>query len=528
MSDLGAGSGLHGGWDQESMQSYLTGTPGVSFPGARPAEQAEEEPVTQVIPQPGYVQQDAALAGSGQAGYDQAGYEQTGDGQGAYGEPAYGQVGYDQAGYDQAGYDQAWYGEGGGGQTATLALSTPSIATLPQAGREVAEEGVRRSAGVAEFLRARDPEVDEEFVRSIEAVLDLNASDLHMSGESRPEVRVDGGLRPVEGTSVWEPGRVAAVVRSIISDEQAAAFEHDLELDLAFAVGDIARFRVNVFRDRTGVGAVMRLIPTKIKTLAELGVPENLAELGYLPRGLVLVCGPTGSGKSTTLAAIIDVVNANRACHIVTVEDPIEFLHHHKKALINQREVGADTHSFAEALKHALRQDPDVILVGELRDLETISTALTAAETGHLVFATLHTQDAAQTIDRIIDVYPPHQQAQVRTQLAATIKAVVVQTLLPRASGTGRVVATEVMLTNAAIANLVRSGKTHQIRTVLQSSESGGMHTLDQDLARLVNAGVVEETVAAEQAQDLTEYEQMISSGGLRGNLGRLPMEGDR
>ncbi|MGO2654700.1 MAG: type IV pilus twitching motility protein PilT [Pseudoclavibacter sp.] len=478
-------------WNSQSdLNSLLSNTPGVSFPGAAPAAPATAPlpTIEQSLPadEPTYGFPGATIADAPYAApAPEPGHAMTPPPMGVPDAP-------------------------------TAVLPTPSLSALPDARFAAAAARPAPSTGVADVLYRINPGFDSEFVASIEAVLDLGASDLHLVGESHPMIRVDGSLRPVPGTSEWNPDRLARVVGSLISDEQARAFERDLELDLAFAVDDIARFRVNVFRDRTGVGAVMRLIPTKIKSLAELGVPANLADLGHLPRGLVLVCGPTGSGKSTTLASIIDVVNSTRPCHIVTVEDPIEFLHHHKKAIINQREVGDDTHSFAEALKHALRQDPDVILVGELRDLETISTALTAAETGHLVFATLHTQDAAQTIDRIIDVYPPHQQAQVRTQLAATIRAVVVQTLLPRASGTGRVVATEVMLTNSAIANLVRSGKTHQIRTVLQSSETGGMHTLDQDLARLVNEGVVEETVAAEQAQDVTEYEQMIASGGLR------------
>ncbi|WP_245570341.1 type IV pilus twitching motility protein PilT [Microbacterium luticocti] len=374
-----------------------------------------------------------------------------------------------------------------------------------------------RSGEVPALLRARNPEVDPEFVTAIRAVLELGASDLHLVAESTPVVRIDGQLQSVAGTTIWSRDRVRRVIEGFVPADQLRVFEQELELDLAYAVGDLARFRVNIFQDQRGLGAALRLIPTQIKSVAQLGLPPELVDLAHLPRGLVLVCGPTGSGKSTTLAAIIDKANASRAAHIITVEDPIEFLHHHKRGIINQREVGADTHGFAHALKHALRQDPDIILVGEMRDLETISTALTAAETGHLVFATLHTQDAGQTIDRVIDVYPAHQQAQVRTQLAATLKAVVVQTLIRRAGGTGRAVATEVMFSTPAIQALIRAGKTHQLRTALQGGQAVGMHTLDQDLARLVLAGEIEYAQAVELAQDVTEFDQLVRNRGLSG-----------
>lgn len=380
---------------------------------------------------------------------------------------------------------------------------------------ESASTVASRAGEVDPVLRSQIRDVDTEFITAIRSVLTLGASDLHLVAESTPVVRVDGELKSVAGTTVWTRERVRLVVESFVSAEQMAAFERDLELDLAYAVGDIARFRVNIFQDQRGLGAALRIIPTEIKSVAQLGLPPELVDLAHLPRGLVLVCGPTGSGKSTTLAAIIDKANASRASHIVTVEDPIEFLHHHKRGIINQREVGADTHSFSDALKHALRQDPDIILVGEMRDLETISTALTAAETGHLVFATLHTQDAGQTIDRIIDVYPAHQQAQVRTQLAATLRAVVVQTLIRRSGGKGRTVATEVMFATPAIQALVRAGKTHQLRTALQAGNAIGMHTLDQDLARLVLAGEIEHAQAADLAQEVTEFEQLVRNRGL-------------
>ncbi|WP_312676768.1 type IV pilus twitching motility protein PilT [Microbacterium sp.] len=372
-----------------------------------------------------------------------------------------------------------------------------------------------RAGEVEPVMRAQIPNVDPEFVAAVRAVLTQGASDLHLVAESTPVVRVDGELKSVAGTTVWTRERIRRVIESFVPADQLKAFETSLELDLAYAVGDIARFRVNVFQDQRGLGAALRIIPTEIKSVGQLGLPKELVDLANLPRGLVLVCGPTGSGKSTTLAAIIDRVNSTRASHIVTVEDPIEFQHMHKRGIINQREIGADTHSFGEALKRALRQDPDVILVGEMRDLETISTALTAAETGHLVFATLHTQDAAQTIDRVIDVYPAHQQAQVRTQLAATLRAVVVQTLIKKASGRGRTVATEVMFSTPAIASLIRAGKTHQLRTNLQAGTAMGMHTLDQDLARLVLSGEIEYGQAVEIAQDVAEFEQLVKNRGL-------------
>jgi twitching motility protein PilT len=265
-----------------------------------------------------------------------------------------------------------------------------------------------------------------------------------------------------------------------------------------------------MYQQRGAIGAAFRLIPTEIKTLVDLGVPETVSQFATLPRGLVLVTGPTGSGKSTTLAALIDLVNKTRADHIMTVEDPIEFLHGNQKALVNQREVGEDTHSFGAALKHVLRQDPDVILIGELRDLETISVALTAAETGHLVFATLHTQDAPQTIDRIIDVFPPHQQGQVRAQLAATLRGVVCQTLVKKASGKGRVVATEVLIATPAVANLIREGKTFQIASAMQAGGELGMHTMDRHLADLANAGVISQRAAIDKAQDVEGIKQLI------------------
>src|SRR5204863_5818009 len=294
-------------------------------------------------------------------------------------------------------------------------------------------------------------------------VLERNASDLHLTAGARPMIRLHGSLQPLEDLPVLTPPVIQRMMYAIITQKQREKFEEVLELDFAYAVPGRARFRVNLYKQREALGAAFRLIPYEIKKLEELGIPPAVANFSMLPRGFVLVTGPTGSGKSTTLASLVDLANRQRRDHIMTVEDPIEFLHRHQSSLVNQREVGEDTHSFQNALKHVLRQDPDIILVGEMRDLETISVALTAAETGHLVFATLHTQDAAQTIDRIIDVYPSHQQDQIRTQLAATLMGVVSQTLVPRASGAGRVLATEVLITTPAISNLIREGKAHQI-----------------------------------------------------------------
>jgi twitching motility protein PilT len=353
-------------------------------------------------------------------------------------------------------------------------------------------------------------DADPDLITALRDVLMMNASDLHVTANMPPMVRVDGGLISSSFSEPWDAERVRTALRSIMTPAQEETFDRDLELDFAYTVSANARFRVNFYQQREAMGAAFRLIPTEIKQLADLGVPDSIARFATLARGLVLVTGPTGSGKSTTLAALVDLVNRTRADHIMTVEDPIEFLHGNHKSLVNQREVGNDTHSFAAALKHVLRQDPDVILIGELRDLETISVALTAAETGHLVFATLHTQDAAQTIDRIIDVFPPHQQGQVRSQLAATLQGVVCQTLVKKASGRGRVVATEVLIATPAVANLIREGKTYQIASAMQAGGDLGMHTMDRHLADLVNAGIITQRAALDKAQDVESIKQLI------------------
>ncbi|RZU64108.1 twitching motility protein PilT [Microterricola gilva] len=367
-------------------------------------------------------------------------------------------------------------------------------------------------ATLSPLERAALEHADAGLVAALQQVVLQRASDLHVTSDAPPMVRIDGGLRPVtEGAQPWSQEKVLTALLTLLSDEQRERFERELELDFAFTISANARFRVNFYQQRGAAGAAFRLIPTEIKTLGQLGVPENIGDFSQLPRGLVLVTGPTGSGKSTTLASLIDLANSTRADHIVTVEDPIEFLHRHKKSLVNQREVGNDTHSFANALKHVLRQDPDVILIGELRDLETISVALTAAETGHLVFATLHTQDAGQTIDRVIDVFPPHQQDHVRAQLASTLQGVVCQTLVKRASGSGRAVATEVLRITPAISNLIREGKTYQIASMMQAGRDLGMHTMDQHLAQLVNAGTITQQAAREKAHDLDGFTRLLS-----------------
>ena len=351
---------------------------------------------------------------------------------------------------------------------------------------------------------------DPDLVEALRQIVEQRGSDLHVTVGAPPMIRVDGGLRPVGSGAPWDRPRVERALFSLLTDRQADVFRRELELDFAFTISANARFRVNLYQQRGAYGAAFRLIPTEIKQLADLGIPAGVGEFAGLPRGLVLVTGPTGSGKSTTLAALIDLVNANRSDHIVTVEDPIEFMHTHKRSIVNQREVGHDTHSFANALKHVLRQDPDVILIGELRDLETISVALTAAETGHLVFATLHTQDAPQTIDRVIDVFPPHQQDQVRAQLAATLQGVVCQTLVRRANGKGRAVATEVLKMTPAIANLIREGKTYQVASMMQAGRDLGMHTMDQQLADLVNRGVITHRVGLEKAHDPSGFSRLV------------------
>jgi twitching motility protein PilT len=341
-------------------------------------------------------------------------------------------------------------------------------------------------------------------------LLEQEGSDLHLTAGSPPVIRVHGELRPVQGVDPINGSDIREMIYAILTQKQRERFETDLELDCSYTLPGKSRFRMNVFLQRDSVGAVLRAIPYEIVDFDLLGLPPSVKQFADLPRGLVLVTGPTGSGKSTTLASLVDIVNRTKALHIMTVEDPIEFLHTHKRAVVNQREVGEDTHSFAEALRHVLRQDPDVILVGEMRDLETISTALTAAETGHLVFATLHTQDAPQSIDRIIDVFPAHQQQQIRVQLAASLQGICTQQLLRTADGSGRAVAAEVLVATPAVRNLIREGKIYQIYSLMQAGGKFGMITMDQTLATLVKAGQITLESAMERCTNEEDLRRLI------------------
>ncbi len=390
-----------------------------------------------------------------------------------------------------------------------VATQPPPPSQVPPA-QSAAPPAAGRRVGMSQEVRQGDIDISE----ALRKMLAVGASDMHITSGAPPMVRLDGGLKPIEGYDRLMPESIRRSLYAILSQKQRETFEEELELDFAYALVGESRFRVNMYMQRDSVGAAFRVIPYEILPLEKLGVPPSVGNFASKQRGLVLVTGPTGSGKSTTLASIIDLVNRQRAGHIMTVEDPIEFLHKHKKCLVNQRELGADTHSFESALKHVLRQDPDVILIGELRDLETISIALTAAETGHLVFATLHTQDAAQTIDRIIDVFPSHQQGQVRVQLATAIQGVVCQALCPRSDGPGRAVATEVMVATPAIRNMIREGKTHQIYSSLQAGSKLGMHTMDQHLAELVRAGRISYETGVDTCHNIEDFNRLCGRGG--------------
>jgi twitching motility protein PilT len=346
----------------------------------------------------------------------------------------------------------------------------------------------------------------------LKEVINQDASDLHLAVGVPPMVRVDGHLLGMD-YPVLSPTEARELIYSILSQDQRQKLETDWEIDFSYSLFGLGRFRVNAYFQRGTLGAAFRLVPVGIKTVEELGLPKVVHSFCHKPRGFILVTGPTGSGKSTTLASIIDEINQKRADHIVTIEDPIEFLHHHKRCVVNQREVGTDTKAFTAALRSALRQDPDIILIGEMRDLETIQIALTAAETGHLVFATLHTQDCPQTIDRMIDVFPPHQQSQIRVQIAATLEGVLTQQLLPKAGGSGRVAACEVLISTPAVRNLIREGKTHQLYTVMQTGAQLGMQTMNSSLADLVRRGQITRELAMRGSSGPEDLERLLLTG---------------
>jgi len=343
----------------------------------------------------------------------------------------------------------------------------------------------------------------------LEEVFRKKASDLHLQVNIPPMLRIDGVLYPIEGYDSLDEASVEMLVFSVLEPDQKEILLKDKEFDFSFAFGSLGRFRVNAFHERGNLAAALRLVPNDIKSIAELSLPPVLNSFSEYPRGLVLITGPTGSGKSTTLAAIIDKINTERSTHIITIEDPIEFTHISKRSLIVQREVHYDTFSFSAALRSSLRQDPDVVMIGEMRDLETISAAITIAETGHLVFATLHTNSAAQSLDRMIDVFPPHQQSQIRAQLASILMSVCSQRLVP-AIGGGRIPASEIMIANPAIRNLIREGKTHQLDAVIQTSAEQGMQTMDRTLAKLVKTGNVTYDDARDYAIDISEFDRLI------------------
>jgi twitching motility protein PilT len=347
----------------------------------------------------------------------------------------------------------------------------------------------------------------------LKTLVDQGGTDLHVTTNSPPQIRIHGKMVPLQSPPMT-PAETKSIIYSVLSDNQKHRLEENLELDFSFGVKGLARFRANIFFQRGAVGGAFRLIPWEIRTFRELGLPEVVSSLCEKPRGLILVTGPTGSGKSTTLASMIDKVNSERSEHIVTIEDPIEYLHAHKKCLVNQRELHADTHSFTKALRSVLRQDPDVVLIGEMRDLETIESALRIAETGHLTFATLHTNSAAQTINRIIDVFPPHQQSQIRAQLSFVLEGIMCQALLPRANGGGRALAMEILVPNSAIRNLIREDKVHQIYSAMQVGQMKyGMQTFNQSLATLVLKKQITRELALSMSSNAEELSEMLDRG---------------
>jgi twitching motility protein PilT len=343
----------------------------------------------------------------------------------------------------------------------------------------------------------------------LEEVVKRDASDLHMQVGLPPMIRIDGALAPVQGALALNEDMMESLVFSLLDEDQKQILLRDKEFDFSFAFGDLGRFRVNAFHERGNIAAALRLIPSEIRTLEQLGVPPVLSKFTEYPRGLVLVTGPTGSGKSTTLAALIDKINTERAVHIITVEDPIEYTHHSKRSVIAQREVHYDTFSFSAALRSSLREDPDVVLIGEMRDLETIAAAITIAETGHLVFATLHTNSASQSIDRMVDVFPPHQQPQVRAQLGNMLQAICSQRLIPALAG-GRIAAAEILVATPAVRNIIREGKNYQLEAVIQTGAEHGMQSMDRTLVNLIHGGAISYEEARNYAVDLEELDRLM------------------
>ncbi len=410
---------------------------------------------------------------------------------------------------------------GNGSQAAPASqVPAPVPGAVPDVSAEEPEPGpdeVHPSSAVESLLeRGLPARTDQSAPLHIDDLLRyavaVGASDLHLTAQQPGAIRLHGAIRPIENCPVLGNEEIRDMIFGILPASQRERFEAEHELDTSHSIAGVGRFRVNVSLQRATVAAALRPIPHEMPEFDSLGLPESIKSFTELRRGLVLVTGPTGSGKSTTLASLVDIINRTKPLHIVTVEDPIEFLHDHKRSIITQREIGEDTNSFAEALRRVLRQDPDVILVGELRDLETISTALTAAETGHLVFATLHTQDAPQTIDRVIDVFPTNQQEQIRVMLAATLEGVVTQQLIVNTEGSGRVPCAEVLMCTSAIRNLIRQSKTHQIYSVMQVGATFGMQTMDQGLAKLVKEGRISESIAFDRSSNEEELRNHLHS----------------
>ena len=397
----------------------------------------------------------------------------------------------------------------GGAPMTNPGIANPAPAGMPPMPPSVNQDSEQKAVDFsASITNVSIMNEDARIESLLEECVKTKASDLHLQVGLPPILRIDGALQPVAGYKEMDEATVERLVFATLEDDQKQILIKDKEFDYSFSFGDLGRFRVNAFHEKGNIAAAFRLIPNEIQSISELGMPPIVESFAEYPRGLVLVTGPTGSGKSTTLAGLVDKINREKASHIITIEDPIEFTHKSHRSVVVQREVHYDTYSFSAALRSALRQDPDVVLIGEMRDLETISAAITIAETGHLVFATLHTNSAAQSIDRMIDVFPPHQQPQVRSQLSNILMAICAQRLVP-AIGGGRVVAAEIMIANPAVRSVIREGKTHQLDTIIQTGADQGMQTMDRTLVKLVQSGQVTYDTAREYAVDLQEFDRL-------------------